>query len=147
VYARNHETYFRLLVVTMAFMWGRRNVANLCRYLDAPFHRTRFNNFFGSCVIRVHRATMDTHPLYQLRCDPFRIDQGFIRGHIEMQVPLMDPAESPQVGRNERGVTRPSLSPVIVSGWVNVTTPLREPSTLCLHGARRVLHCALKIPP
>jgi SRSO17 transposase len=42
----NHHTYFRLLVVTIAFMWGRRNVSNLYRYLDAPFHRTRFNNFF-----------------------------------------------------------------------------------------------------
>ena len=27
-------------------MWGRRNVANLYRYLDATHHRTRFNNFF-----------------------------------------------------------------------------------------------------
>jgi hypothetical protein len=27
-------------------MWGRRNVANLYRYLDTPLHRTRFNNFF-----------------------------------------------------------------------------------------------------
>src|SRR5262245_21297209 len=27
-------------------MWGRRNVANLYRYLEAPSHRTRFNNFF-----------------------------------------------------------------------------------------------------
>ena len=42
----NHYTYFRLLVVTIAFMWGRRHVANLYRYLEAPFHRTRFNNFF-----------------------------------------------------------------------------------------------------
>lgn len=42
----NHFTYFRLLVLTMAFMWGRRNVANVCRYLDAAPHRTRFNNFF-----------------------------------------------------------------------------------------------------
>jgi SRSO17 transposase len=38
--------YFRLLVVAMAWMWGRRNVANLYRYLDAEHHRTRFNNFF-----------------------------------------------------------------------------------------------------
>ena len=30
----------------MAFAWGRRNVANLYRYLDAQHHRTRFNNFF-----------------------------------------------------------------------------------------------------
>jgi hypothetical protein len=42
----DHVTYFRLLVVTIAFMWGRRNVANLYRYLDAAHHRTRFNNFF-----------------------------------------------------------------------------------------------------
>ena len=30
----------------MAVMWGRRNVANLYRYLDAAHHRTRFHNFF-----------------------------------------------------------------------------------------------------
>jgi hypothetical protein len=42
----DHGTYFRLLVVAMAVMWGRRNVANLYRYLEAPYHRTRFNNFF-----------------------------------------------------------------------------------------------------
>jgi DDE superfamily endonuclease len=42
----NHFPYFRLLVLTMAFMWGRRNVANVHRYLDAAPHRTRFNNFF-----------------------------------------------------------------------------------------------------
>ena len=38
--------YFRLLVVAIAFMWGRRNGANLYRYLDVEHHRTRFNNFF-----------------------------------------------------------------------------------------------------
>ncbi len=42
----DHFDYFRLLVLVMAFAWGRRNVANLYRYLDAPHHRTRFNNFF-----------------------------------------------------------------------------------------------------
>ena len=42
----DHFTYFRLLVLTMAFMWGRRNVANVYRYLDVSPHRTRFNNFF-----------------------------------------------------------------------------------------------------
>jgi DDE superfamily endonuclease len=42
----DHCTYFRLLVVTMAVMWGRRKVANLYRYLDAEHHRSRFNNFF-----------------------------------------------------------------------------------------------------
>jgi SRSO17 transposase len=39
-------TYFRLLVLAMAVMWGRRNVANLYRSLEARHHRTRFNNFF-----------------------------------------------------------------------------------------------------
>jgi SRSO17 transposase len=42
----DHFTYFRLLVLTMAVMWGRRNVANVHRYLEASSHRTRFNNFF-----------------------------------------------------------------------------------------------------
>jgi SRSO17 transposase len=42
----NHFAYFRLLVVVIAFAWGRRNVASLYRYLDAQHHRTRFNNFF-----------------------------------------------------------------------------------------------------
>jgi SRSO17 transposase len=42
----DHFAYVRLLVLTIAFMWGRRNVANLYRYLDAEHHRTRFNNFF-----------------------------------------------------------------------------------------------------
>jgi hypothetical protein len=42
----NHFSYFRLLVVVIAYMWGRRNVANLYRYLDVEHHRTRFNNFF-----------------------------------------------------------------------------------------------------
>ena len=34
----NHFMYFRLLGVAMAFMWGRRNVATLYRYLDAQQH-------------------------------------------------------------------------------------------------------------
>lgn len=42
----DHFTYFRLLVLAIAVMWGRRNVANLYRYLEAEHHRTRFNNFF-----------------------------------------------------------------------------------------------------
>jgi hypothetical protein len=42
----DHVTYFRWLVLTMAFMWGRRNVANVHRSLDAAPHRTRFNNCF-----------------------------------------------------------------------------------------------------
>jgi hypothetical protein len=42
----DHFAYFRLLVLTIAVMWGRRNVANLYRYLETKHHRTRFNNFF-----------------------------------------------------------------------------------------------------
>jgi SRSO17 transposase len=42
----DHFAYFRLLVLAMAFAWGRHNVTNLYRYLDAPHHRSRFNNFF-----------------------------------------------------------------------------------------------------
>ena len=42
----NHWMYFRLLVLAMACMWGRRTVTNLYRYLEVEHHRTRFNNFF-----------------------------------------------------------------------------------------------------
>src|SRR5262245_35457876 len=42
----DHGTYFRLLVLALAVMWGRWKVANLYRYLEAEHHRTRFNNFF-----------------------------------------------------------------------------------------------------
>jgi SRSO17 transposase len=42
----DHFAYFRLLVLAMAFAWGRHHVTNLYRYLDAQHHRTRFNNFF-----------------------------------------------------------------------------------------------------
>jgi hypothetical protein len=42
----DHWRYFRLLVLAMACMWGRRNVTNLYRYLEVEHHRTRFNNFF-----------------------------------------------------------------------------------------------------
>jgi DDE superfamily endonuclease len=41
-----HFHDFRLLVLAMAFAWGRRKVTNVCRYLDAQHHRTRFNTFF-----------------------------------------------------------------------------------------------------
>jgi SRSO17 transposase len=42
----NHFGYFRLLVLAIACMWGRRNVTSLYRYLDTAPHRTRFHNFF-----------------------------------------------------------------------------------------------------
>jgi Transposase DDE domain len=42
----NHWMYFRLLVLAMACMWGRRHVTNLYRYLEVEHHRTRFNNVF-----------------------------------------------------------------------------------------------------
>ena len=41
----DHSKYFRLLVLSIAVAWGRRNVSNLYRHLDAGTHRTRFNNF------------------------------------------------------------------------------------------------------
>jgi DDE superfamily endonuclease len=58
----DHFAYFRLLVLTIACMWGRRNVANVYRYLEAVHHRTRFNNFF-----LVERWDPETalHPLAQ----------------------------------------------------------------------------------
>ena len=45
----DHGSYFQSLVLALAFAWGRRNVTNLYRFIDAHKHRTRFNNFFH-CV-------------------------------------------------------------------------------------------------
>ena len=42
----DHFDYFRLLVLVMAFAWGRRQVTNLSRDLEAQHHRTRFNHVF-----------------------------------------------------------------------------------------------------
>jgi hypothetical protein len=45
----DHVAYVRLLVLVMAFAWGRRHVAHRYRYLDGPPHRTRFNHF---CLVQ-----------------------------------------------------------------------------------------------
>ena len=42
----DHCEDFRLLVLAIAFAWGRRNGAKLYQYLAVPHHRTRFNTFF-----------------------------------------------------------------------------------------------------
>lgn len=46
----NHHEYFRWLVLLIACAWGRRNISNLLRQLDARDHphRSRFNNFLNS---------------------------------------------------------------------------------------------------
>ena len=41
----NHYHYFQVLVLLIAIAYGRRNISNLCRQVDADTHRTRFNNF------------------------------------------------------------------------------------------------------
>jgi hypothetical protein len=45
----NHFQYFQMLVVLIAFSWGRRNITMLYRHLDSRNqpHRSRFNNFLG----------------------------------------------------------------------------------------------------
>jgi hypothetical protein len=64
----NHFSYFRLLVVVVACMWGRRNVANLYRYLDVKHHRTRFNNFkahplgMARVEVGVSQGNQASHP-------------------------------------------------------------------------------------
>ena len=49
----NHFQYFQILVVLVAFSWGRRNITSLYRHLDSRNqpHRSRFNNFLnvGRC--------------------------------------------------------------------------------------------------
>jgi len=49
----NHFEHFQILVLLIAFSWGRRNIATLYRHLDSRNqpHRSRFNNFLnvGRC--------------------------------------------------------------------------------------------------
>jgi hypothetical protein len=49
----NHFQYFQMLVLLIAFSWGRRNITTLYRHLDSRNqpHRSRFNNFLsvGRC--------------------------------------------------------------------------------------------------
>src|SRR3990170_972258 len=49
----NHFEHFQILVLLIAFSWGRRNIAALYRHLDSRNqpHRSRFNNFLnvGRC--------------------------------------------------------------------------------------------------
>jgi len=49
----NHFQYFQMLVLLIAFSWGRRNITSLYRHLDSRNqpHRSRFNNFLsvGRC--------------------------------------------------------------------------------------------------
>lgn len=54
------------------------------------FKKTGFSSYedfiriFGSCVATVRFQVIDTHSLNQMGRDPFRIQHGFIGGHIEM---------------------------------------------------------------
>ena len=41
----NHARYIQQFVLAIAIGWGRRNVSNIYRHIDAKTHRTRFNNF------------------------------------------------------------------------------------------------------
>lgn len=43
----NHSHYFQVLVLLIAIAFGRRNVSNLYRQVEAHTHRSRFNNFMN----------------------------------------------------------------------------------------------------
>jgi hypothetical protein len=42
----DHGGYVRLLVLVIAWAWGRRHVTTLYRYMEAAHHRTRVHHFF-----------------------------------------------------------------------------------------------------
>lgn len=46
-----HFEYFRVMVLLVAFAWGKRNITALYRHLDGKrfHHRSRFNNFANVC--------------------------------------------------------------------------------------------------
>ena len=71
----NHFQYFQMLVVLMAFSWGRRNITTLYRHLDRrnQTHRSRFNNFIG--VGRCDYAAVLQMKAYEL-LDLLKLGQG-----------------------------------------------------------------------
>ena len=100
----DHFTYFRLLVLAMAVMWGRRNVAHLYRHLDAEHHRTRFNNFFlverwapeAALRQQAHALLRSLHPgkgaiLYMLLDDSKKAKRGKCMDAVaKMKDPVTD---------------------------------------------------------
>jgi SRSO17 transposase len=97
----NHFAYFRLLVVVIAFAWGRRDVASLYRYLDAQHHRTRFNNFFlvvrwdpeAALRQKAQEVVMALHPgkgetLYLVIDDSKTVKRGT---HMDAVAKMKDP--------------------------------------------------------
>jgi DDE superfamily endonuclease len=97
----NHFAYFRLLVVVMAFAWGRRTMASLYRHLDAPHHRTRFNNFFlvarwapeAALLQKAQELVMALHPrkgetLYLVIDDSKTAKRGI---HMDAVAQMKDP--------------------------------------------------------
>jgi hypothetical protein len=67
----NHHEHFQILVVLIAFSWGRRNISALYRHLDdrnQP-HRSRFNNFLnvGRCDYQVALQLKASELLAMLR--------------------------------------------------------------------------------
>jgi len=84
-----HFDYFRMLVLSVAVAWGRRNVSNLYRHLDADTHRTRFNNFIlvqrwdaPACLrLKAEELVGSLHPrpgdtLYLLLDDSMKVKRG-----------------------------------------------------------------------
>ena len=62
----NHFGHFQILVLLIAFSWGRRNISTLYRHLDdrnQP-HRSRFNNFLN--VDRCNYAVVLQLKAYEL---------------------------------------------------------------------------------
>jgi hypothetical protein len=72
-------------------------------------------------------------PLDQLRCDPFRIDHGFICGHIQMEVLLMNAAERPEGRAERRACSFADLQ--WTSRWPSPCTSHKQPmrSSIAIH--------------
>jgi hypothetical protein len=92
----------------------------------------------------MRRPVADAHPSEQLRGNPFRVDHGFIRRHIEMEVRLVDASERPEVRTKRRprpftgvavpltatiaiSISRPLASAVADGGMARMAPPIALP--------------------
>src|SRR5262245_30234585 len=74
------------------FFEGRAATPNL---LAVPKQLTEFG--VGSCVASVRGRVTETHATDEGGCHLLGVEQHLIRGHIQMQIRLMNPTKHPQI--------------------------------------------------
>jgi hypothetical protein len=81
----------------------------------------------GSWIANVRFQVTDAHALNHMGRDPFRIQHGFIGGHLEMSIVLVDSTKDSSIGAERR--TRP-FTGMTVDLAAAITIAIARP---CMH--------------